>query len=89
MASTTDPAKVCLSPLPPYFASLSSRPFQIVTDQRRFFKTGATRCVEFRKEQLKKMREMIEQYKDRICQAIHKDLRRHPETNMQMEVGWD
>uniref|UniRef100_A0A914HYT5 Aldehyde dehydrogenase n=1 Tax=Globodera rostochiensis TaxID=31243 RepID=A0A914HYT5_GLORO len=59
---------------------------KIVEDQRNFFKTGATRAVEFRKEQLKKMREMIVQNKVKICEAIYKDLRRNTETNMKMEV---
>lgn len=59
---------------------------KIVTEQRNFFKTGATRPAAFRKEQLKKMREMIVQYKDQICEAIYKDLRRNKETNMKMEV---
>uniref|UniRef100_A0A183C954 Aldedh domain-containing protein n=1 Tax=Globodera pallida TaxID=36090 RepID=A0A183C954_GLOPA len=59
---------------------------KIVEDQRNFFKTGATRPVEFRKEQLKKMREMIVQNKVKICEAIYKDLRRNTVTNMIMEV---
>ncbi|KAL3115786.1 hypothetical protein niasHT_007791 [Heterodera trifolii] len=59
---------------------------KIVTEQRNFFKTGATRAAAFRKEQLKKMREMIVQNKDKICEAIYKDLRRNKETNMKMEV---
>jgi hypothetical protein len=43
--------------------------------------------VHFRKEQLKKLRQMIEQNKDRIAEAVHKDLRRSVEVTMQMEVG--
>ena len=60
---------------------------QIVAEQRKFFKTGATRCLNFRKEQLKKMRQMIDTNRDKIAQAIFQDLRRNPAVNMEMEVN--
>ena len=64
-----------------------SSPSQIVAEQRKFFKTGATRCLNFRKEQLKKMRQMIDTNRDKIAQAIFQDLRRNPAVNMEMEVN--
>lgn len=60
---------------------------QIVAEQRKFFKTGATRCLNFRKEQLKKMRQMIDANRDKIAQSIFQDLRRNPAVNMEMEVN--
>ncbi|KAL7070920.1 hypothetical protein ACQ4LE_010140 [Meloidogyne hapla] len=60
---------------------------EIVTNQRKFFKTGATRPLSFRKEQLQKLRVMIEKNGERIAEAVYKDLRRNKELNMQMEVG--
>ncbi|KAF7633361.1 Aldehyde dehydrogenase [Meloidogyne graminicola] len=60
---------------------------EIVTNQRNFFKTGATKSLTFRKEQLQKLKSMIKENDERIVEAIYKDLRRPKDLNMQMEIG--
>ncbi|CAK5039355.1 unnamed protein product [Meloidogyne enterolobii] len=60
---------------------------EIVANQRKFFRTGATKSLAFRKEQLQKLRVMIENNVDRIVEAVYKDLRRNKELNKEMEVG--
>ncbi|VDO23465.1 unnamed protein product, partial [Heligmosomoides polygyrus] len=49
---------------------------QLVGEQRAFFRSGATRCLEKRRAALTTVKEMIEQHKDEIAAAIHKDLGR-------------
>ena len=39
---------------------------EIVEAQRRFFRTGATLPVSFRVEMLKKLRDAVDRYEDRI-----------------------
>lgn len=50
----------------------------IVQNQREYFNTDATKSVEFRIHQLKKMRTLIRQYEDKILAALTEDLGRHP-----------
>jgi len=59
---------------------------EVVAEQRAFFKTNATRSLEFRKEQLQKLKKMIGDNADALCQCIYKDLRRDPKVNMEFEV---
>lgn len=49
---------------------------QIVLNQRKFFASGATLSVKFRKEQLKKLKNAIINNQDRIVAALHEDLGR-------------
>ncbi|KAI1708402.1 aldehyde dehydrogenase family domain-containing protein [Ditylenchus destructor] len=59
---------------------------ELLTKQRKYFRTGATRPLEFRKAQLRKLREVIEQHQDDIMEAVYKDLRRHKEVSRRIEV---
>ncbi|MBR5598078.1 MAG: aldehyde dehydrogenase [Lachnospiraceae bacterium] len=47
---------------------------QVVKAQREFFNTNETKSVEFRKKQLYKLAEVIEEYKPQIYDALKKDL---------------
>lgn len=47
---------------------------EIVSKQRQFFYTGATRDVSFRVEQLKKLKQGIMQYESEITEALKADL---------------
>lgn len=44
--------------------------------QRNYFLSGATRPVEFRKQQLQKLKKLVVDNKDAFVEAIYKDLRR-------------
>ena len=46
----------------------------VVKAQRDFFKTNETKSIEFRKKQLHKLAEVIEEYKPQIYEALKKDL---------------
>lgn len=59
---------------------------QIVEEQRKFWKSGVTRPLEFRKEQLRKLRNVVEQNSAALIEAVYKDLRRPHATNMKLEV---
>ncbi len=50
----------------------------LVAEQKRYFASGATRGVAFRREQLQRLREMIENNRSRIQEAVHADLRKPP-----------
>ncbi|KAI6170669.1 Aldehyde dehydrogenase [Aphelenchoides bicaudatus] len=60
---------------------------QLVEGQREFFKSGATRSLEFRREQLLKLRKAIVKEADAIKDAIHRDLRRPPEMTQLVEIN--
>jgi aldehyde dehydrogenase (NAD+) len=48
----------------------------VVNQQYSFFRTGQTLSLEFRRAQLQKLARLIEQYQDRILQAVSADLRK-------------
>lgn len=47
---------------------------QIVQSQREYFASGVTRGVNFRREQLKKLREALEHYEPQLLDALWQDL---------------
>jgi aldehyde dehydrogenase (NAD+) len=50
--------------------------------QRAFFRTHKTQSVEFRREQLEKLKKLLEEYQPKLIDALHKDLRRSPEVTV-------
>mmetsp|Transcript_33810 Transcript_33810/g.46247 ORF Transcript_33810/g.46247 Transcript_33810/m.46247 type:complete len:520 (+) Transcript_33810:20-1579(+) len=65
---------------------LSFRP--LVDDLRSFvWKDAVTLPIEFRVEQLKKLRQGFDERCDQILEAVHKDLRKHPNEAFQGEVA--
>jgi aldehyde dehydrogenase (NAD+) len=48
----------------------------LISEQRKFFRSGKTRSFNFRKEQLEKLRNLIELNEEEINNAIKKDLKR-------------
>lgn len=50
----------------------------LVEEQRRFFSSGATRELGFRREQLENLRGMIARNRDKIQSAVRDDLRKPP-----------
>jgi len=59
----------------------------ILEKQREFFATNRTKDVDFRMEQLKKLRAAILAYEDRITEALHKDLRKSRMEAYNNEIG--
>ena len=55
---------------------------------RDFYNSGATRSFDFRKKQLKKLKAVIEQYEQKIYQALHEDLKKSPEECWVTENGF-
>jgi aldehyde dehydrogenase (NAD+) len=55
---------------------------------RQFYNSGATRPVSFRKEQLKKLRQVILKYEQALYDALHADLKKTPEESWVTEVGF-
>lgn len=56
--------------------------------QRNFFKTGETKSIAFRKEQLLLLKKSIEKNETRILEALHKDLRKHSFEAYATEIGF-
>lgn len=50
----------------------------VLETQRRFFGTGATRPVDFRRAQLRRLRDAVDRHADRLLAALHQDLRKPP-----------
>lgn len=49
---------------------------EVLTSQRTFFNSGRTKDLKYRKEQLKKLKSVIQQNESRIYEALYKDLRK-------------
>jgi aldehyde dehydrogenase (NAD+) len=49
-------------------------PAELVARQRRFFQTGTTKTLEFRLEQLRKLKQILTENQDAIAQALKADL---------------
>lgn len=45
----------------------------ILDKQRAFFKTQQTKDLDFRRSQLRKLKDLIKSNEDRLCEAIHRD----------------
>ena len=56
-------------------------------DLRRFYNSGATRSYQFRKEQLKKLRQSILNHEKELHQALYADLGKSPEESWVTETG--
>ncbi|CAB3396990.1 unnamed protein product [Caenorhabditis bovis] len=59
----------------------------LVEAQRNYFRTGATKPVKFRKQQLLRLKKMIEENREQLCDAVWKDLRRRHEATESVEIG--
>jgi len=60
----------------------------LVGEQRRYFQSGATREISFRREQLEKLRGMIRANQDRITKAAYDDLRKPPFEMFASEIAF-
>ena len=49
---------------------------EIITAQRNFFKTHATKNIHFRRKQLKTLQQGLQQNEDLLHQAIYKDFKK-------------
>lgn len=58
-----------------------------ITRQRHFFNTGKTRNMDFRKEQLGKLRDALEKAEPEILDALRLDLEKSPQEGYLTEVG--
>ncbi|MHA2168775.1 MAG: aldehyde dehydrogenase family protein [Candidatus Kariarchaeaceae archaeon] len=57
-------------------SSFSDHVDEVISKQRSFFKSGKTKSFEFRKSQLEKLKNLIEENEEKIKQAIQADLQR-------------
>lgn len=60
--------------------------FQAVTSARQVFQTGRTKAIQWRMSQLKALYSMLETYESDICEALRKDLGRHPKESYAFEI---
>ena len=60
---------------------------KLVEKQRDFFLTGRTADLNFRREQLKRLRQTIVQNQEQLCDAVYKDLKRAPKVNYCLELA--
>ena len=61
---------------------------QMIEAQHEFFYTGATKSVDFRKEQLNRLKRVIQHHEAEIVQALYKDLRKSEFEAYATEVGF-
>ncbi len=62
--------------------------FALVDKQRKFFATGKTKDVEFRIQQLKKLKQLIIDNEQNIMDALKKDLNKSPMEAYGTEIGF-
>lgn len=60
----------------------------MIADQHEFYYTGATKSVEFRKEQLSRLKKAVQHHEKEIVQALYKDLRKSEFEAYATEVGF-
>jgi acyl-CoA reductase-like NAD-dependent aldehyde dehydrogenase len=60
----------------------------LVGEQRRYFRSGATREISFRRTQLEKFRGMIQDNRERILKAVDDDLRKPPFEMFASEIAF-
>lgn len=60
---------------------------ELLASQRTFFEKGTTLDVDFRLKQLKRLKQAIVQYEQKIFEALHKDLRKSSFEAFATEVG--
>lgn len=60
----------------------------LVSKQRQYFNTGKTKDVEFRIQQLKKLRQLIVDHEQEIMDALKKDLNKSPMEAYGTEIGF-
>ena len=53
-----------------------------------YFSTGATRSYQFRKDQLKKLKDAIYKYENELHEALYTDLKKSPEESWVTETGF-
>ena len=66
---------------------LSNSVTQIVSRQRDFFLTNETKSIDFRLEQLKKLKSAVEKYSDDIYDALWRDLHKCKEEAFLTEIN--
>ncbi|OJJ23903.1 aldehyde dehydrogenase [marine bacterium AO1-C] len=59
---------------------------QLVKNQRRYFKTNVTKSIDFRLEQLKKLKKLLVEHEDELHQAIFNDFGKSKYENQLTEI---
>lgn len=62
-------------------------PAQIVNKQREFFATRKTKDISFRLRMLKRLGSVIDDYEQRLIEALHNDLSKSPFESYMTEIG--
>src|SRR5699024_6678721 len=60
---------------------------KIVNNQHEYFKHGKTMSYSFRKNQLKKLKQMLKQYENEIYEALKNDLNKSTHETLTTELG--
>ena len=60
----------------------------IIARQRGFFHSGSTRSLEFRREQLNKLADLLVTHEAELFAALHADLRKSPQDAYLSEIGF-
>ncbi len=60
----------------------------MIEKMQEYFLSGATRPYEFRKQQLEKLRRVIEQNEDAVMEALYNDLHKSKEESYTTEIGF-
>lgn len=69
-------------------SSYNEIPWVVIQAQRAFFASGATRSLDFRKTQLRRLLKLLERHEKDILEALQKDLKKHPFEAFSSEIGF-
>ncbi|GAB4414011.1 MAG: aldehyde dehydrogenase [Bacteroidia bacterium] len=70
--------------LPPIYShmaiptSILQTPAEVIARQRAWFREGHTRDLDFRRQQLRSLRDALKRHEDAVIAALHRDLRKPP-----------
>lgn len=59
---------------------------KLILRQKTFFENGATRDLSFRKDQLKKLKSMLTNHQEEICNAVHRDFNKPSQETISTEL---
>lgn len=87
-ADRTTPAKAPHAPARPAPVGDAAGFEELVAGLRATFRSGRTKSVDWRKEQLKAIVRMLDEHEDDFAQALHEDLRRNRVEAYSADIGF-
>lgn len=60
---------------------------EVIEKQRQFYATGQTKSIDYRVQQLKKLKQQVRRYEEELLEGLEKDLGKHRTESFMTEIG--